>query len=146
MKHSGRIDDDVAHVQLFSGLSKRQLRRVSSLGTRIVGEPGMVLTHEGRPGSEFIILLDGTVEVRSGDRVLATRGPGDVLGEIALLGARPRTATTVATTRVVIDVMSRREFWSLLHESPELSDQLHATMTDRLTEPELYDERVPQAS
>ena len=146
MNHSGRIDDDLGHVHLFRGLSKRQLRLVSSLGTRMEGEPGMVLTHEGRPGSEFIIVLDGTVEVRGADRVLATRGAGDFLGEIALLGARPRTATTVAKTCMVIDVMSRREFWSLLHEVPELSDQLRATMADRLTGREIPDERVAGAS
>jgi CRP-like cAMP-binding protein len=146
MNRNGCIDDHLAKVQLFRGLSKRQLRTVSHLGTRIDGEPGMVLTREGRPGSEFIIVLDGKVEVRGGDRVLATRGPGDYLGEIALLGTRPRTATAVAKTHVVIEVMSRREFSSLLLEAPELSDQLRATMTDRLTRHEPPDERVARAS
>ena len=65
MNRSGRIDDDLTQVPLFQGLSKAQLRVVSSLGTRITRAPGKVLTREGRPGNEFIILLDGEVEVSS---------------------------------------------------------------------------------
>ena len=138
MNHSGWIDEDLEHVGLFSGLSKRQLRQVSNLGTMIPGESGMVVTREGEPGSEFMILLDGTVEVRGGDRVLATRGPGDYIGEIALLGARPRTATVVATTPLAIKVLSRGEFWTLLRELPALSNQLHAAMNDRLGELQIH--------
>ena len=146
MNRSGRIDNDLTQVPLFQGLSKAQLRVVSSLGTRITRAPGKVLTREGRPGNEFIILLDGEVEVSSGGRLLATRGHGDFLGEIALLGARPRTATAVATRRVLVDVMTRQEFWSLLHEAPELSDRLYRAMTERLTDHAVTDEQVARAS
>ncbi len=146
MNRSGRIDDDLRQVPLFQGLSKGQLRMVSSLGTRITGAPGKVLTREGRAGNEFIILLDGEVEVSRGGRLLATRGHGDFLGEIALLGARPRTATAVAASRVVVDVMSRQEFWNLLNEAPQLSDRLYRAMTERLTEHAARAEQVARAS
>lgn len=145
MNRSGRIDDDLTQVPLFQGLSKAQLRVVSSLGTRITGAPGKVLLREGRPGNEFIILLDGEVEVSTRGHVLATREHGDFLGEIALLGARPRTATAVATSPVTVDVMSRQEFWSLLNEAPELSDRLYHAMTERLTGHAITDEQVTPA-
>ena len=61
---------------------------------------GNVLAREGARGNEFIVLLDGTVEVRHDDHVVATRGPDDYIGEIALLTGRPRTATVVTTTPV----------------------------------------------
>ena len=77
-------------------------------------------------------MLEGTVEVRAGGQVLATRGPGDFLGEISLLGAQLRTATVVATTPVVFDVLSKTEFWTLLDELPELAEQLRAAMNERL--------------
>jgi len=133
MNGPGRFDEKLAQMELFGELSSHQLRKVSNLGTCVDLAPGWVLTGEGRPGAEFIIILQGTVEVRAGHQALATRGSGDYVGEIALLGNRPRTATVVATTPVAVEVFSRREFWSLLNEVPGLSDQLHATMTDRLT-------------
>ena len=131
------IDERLAEVPLFEGLSKEQLRRISSLMTRIDRPAGQVLTTEGKQGSEFFIVLEGEVEVRQGDRVIATRRPGDYVGEIALLDKRPRTASVVATTPVSVEVLSRREFVSLLAEAPELSEQIMATMARRLAELEI---------
>jgi CRP-like cAMP-binding protein len=130
----GWIDEHQAQMPLFRGISKHQLRKIASFGSEVSGRRGMVLTHEGRPGSEFFMVYEGTVEVLAGGRLVATRGTGDYLGEIALLGARFRTATAVATTPVVVKVLSRREFSSLLAEVPELTDQLRAGIDDRLGE------------
>ena len=128
------IDEQLARVPMFQGLSKSQLRRVSTLMTRLERPAGKVLTKEGEPGWEFLIVLDGEVEVRHGDRVIRTCGPGDYLGEIALLDQRPRTATVVATTPVSMEVLSRREFVGLLAEVPELSEQINATRAGRLAD------------
>jgi CRP/FNR family transcriptional regulator, cyclic AMP receptor protein len=128
------IDEQLAAVPLFEGLSKKQLRRISSLMTRLDRPAGKVLTREGEQGSEFFIVLEGEVEVRQGDRVVATRGPGEYVGEIALLDRRPRTATVVATTPVSVEVLSRREFRSLLVQAPELSEQILATVAQRLAD------------
>ena len=133
MEH-GKTEEWLQQVPLFKGLSKKQLRLVSSLATRLNEPAGTVLTHEGHQGQEFIIVLEGEIEVRKGDRVVATRGPGSYVGEIALLDNRPRTATVVAKTPVVIEVIGRREFRGLLAETPELADEIMATMAQRLAE------------
>jgi CRP/FNR family cyclic AMP-dependent transcriptional regulator len=133
MEH-GKTEDWLKQVPLFQGLSKKQLRLVSSLATRLNEPAGAVLTKEGRQGYEFIIVLDGEIEIRKGDRVVATRGPGSYVGEIALVDNRPRTATVVAKTPVVIEVIARREFRGLLAETPELADEIMATMAKRLAE------------
>jgi CRP/FNR family cyclic AMP-dependent transcriptional regulator len=134
MDRHGWIDEQLAAVPLFEGSSKKQLRQISSLMTRIDRPAGQVLTTEGQRGSEFFIVLEGEVEVRQGDRVIATRQTGDYVGEIALLDERPRTATVVATTPVSVEVLSRGEFMSLLAEVPELSGQIMATMARRLSD------------
>src|SRR6266511_283989 len=128
------IDEQLAQVPLFEGLSKKQLRRISSLMTRIDRPAGQILTTEGQRGYEFCIVLEGDVEVRQGDRVIATRRPGVYVGEIALLDKRPRAATVVAMNTVSVEVLSRREFVSLLAEVPELSEQIMATMARRLAD------------
>lgn len=137
MERDAWIDKQLAAVPLFEGFSNKQLRRISSLMTRIDCPAEQVLTREGQSGHEFFIVLDGEVEVRQDDRVIATRRRGEYVGEIALLDNRPRTATVVATTPVSLEVLNRREFMSLLAEAPELSEQILATMAQRLADIEI---------
>jgi CRP-like cAMP-binding protein len=126
------IDERLRAVPMFADLSRKQLRQISSLMTQIARPAGTVLIEEGRAGHEFFIVLEGEVEVRHGDQVIATRGPGDYFGEIALLDNRPRTATVVVTEPVVVEVLSRQEFTSLLAQSPEMAGEIMATMARRL--------------
>lgn len=128
------IDEQLAQVPMFRGLSKKQLREISQLMTRVDRPAGTVLTEEGAAGREFIIVLEGDLEVRHDDQVVAKLGPGDYFGEIALLDDRPRTATVVARTPVSIEVLSRAEFSSLLTRVPDLSTQMLASVAQRLAE------------
>ena len=134
MDRHERIEDQLAKVPLFSGLSKKELKLISQLATYLEEPAGTVLTEEGKPGHEFIIVLDGEIEVRQGGKVVAERGAGAYVGEIALLDHRPRTATVVAKTPVAIEVIGQREFAGLLAEVPELSQQLLATVARRLAD------------
>lgn len=134
MDRQDRIDEQLAKVPLFQGLSKKELRLISQLATYLEEPAGAVLTQEGKVGHEFIIVLDGEVEIRQGDRVVATRGAGSYVGEIALIDHRPRTATVIAKTPVSIEVIGQREFAGLLAEVPELSQQLLAAVARRLAD------------
>jgi len=127
-------DELLAQVPLFKDLSKSHLRRVRSLATRVDVSPGRVLAREGGAGHEFVIVLEGEVEVRQGDEVVATCGAGDYFGEISLIDRRPRTATVVATSPAVLDVIGQREFSGLLAEEPEIAEQIRATAARRLEE------------
>ena len=124
----------LAQVPLFKDFSKKHLKKVASLMTRVDLPPGRELTHEGGHGQEFIVILDGEVEIRHGDKVIAERGAGDYVGEISLLDDRPRTATVIAKTPVVIDVLGRREFSTLLLDEPEIGAAIKATAEQRLKE------------
>src|SRR5262249_29675580 len=90
-------------VPLLSRCSKRDLRDVASLAEERPLEPGVELTHEGDPGLEFFILIDGRVDVRRRKRKIAEIGRGGFFGEIALLTEAPRNATvsTAVPTRVL---------------------------------------------
>jgi CRP-like cAMP-binding protein len=134
MDRQARIEEQLAQVPLFASLSKKEIRQISQLATPLEQPAGSVLVQEGKIGHEFIIVLDGEIEIRKGDQVIATRGPGSYIGEIALIDHRPRTATVVATTPVSIEVIGQREFAGLLEEVPELSQQLLATVARRLAD------------
>jgi len=134
MARHGLTDKELAGVPLFAGLSKRQLAQISGLMTSVELSAGKVLARQGEIGREFVILHDGEVEVARDGKIIAVRGPGVYLGEIALLDARPRTATVTAKTDLTADVLSRAEFVTLLADAPELSSRIMATIARRLAE------------
>src|SRR5260370_40815261 len=95
-------DRFLAQVPLFKNLSKKHLQKVSSLATRINGAPGRVFAREGEIGREFLVVLEGEGEIRRGEEVVATRGAGDYIGEIALIVHRRRPSTDVSKQPAVI--------------------------------------------
>jgi CRP-like cAMP-binding protein len=126
-------------VPLFAGLSKSELRQVASLATRLDLAAGSELTHQGEMGGEFIIVLDGFVDVVIDGEVVASCGPRDFFGEIALLeGRRRRVATVIAKTKVAIDVIGRRDFSTLMRDFPTIESTLRAAMQARLAENEAH--------
>ena len=132
MFHRASSDGELSRSPFCAGLDRRQVAVVSQLSTPVSLRPGRVLVRQGSVGAEFFVVLDGYVDVIRGDELLASRGPGSPLGEIALLGARPRTATLVTRSEVRARVVSQREFFGLLAEVPEVSRRLRATMAQRL--------------
>jgi CRP-like cAMP-binding protein len=136
MNRHDRLDEHLAKVPLFEGLSKKELRLISQLATELDEPAGTVLIEEGKLGHEFIVLVEGEIEVTRDGRTLGHHGPGTYVGEIALLEHRPRTATVVATTPVKLEVIGQREFAGLLEEVPGLSEQVSATAARRLADVE----------
>jgi len=108
-------------VPLFGELSKAQLAQVASLADEVGLPEGKVLTREGERGREFFILIDGQVEVRRNGRKLGTRGPGEFLGELALISDRPRTATVTATKPLRVLVVKDTDFRSVLLRTPQIA-------------------------
>src|SRR4051794_12444062 len=90
--------DRLAKIPLFQNLSSKQLATVDGLVTTLDVPAGRELIHQGKPGHEFIVVVEGEAEVRRDGRLIAVRGPGTFFGETALLLDRPRNASVVAQT------------------------------------------------
>ena len=134
MNRQGSTDERLARVPLFDGVSKKHLAQISNLMTPVALAAGDVLARQGEIGREFVILLEGEVDIARDGKVIAVRGPGDYIGEIALLDNQRRTATVTAKTDVAAEVLNRAEFASLLEAAPELSSRLMATLARQVTE------------
>ncbi len=78
---------------------------------------------EGSTGSEFFVIIDGDATVSRRGRKVATLGPGDAFGELALLDKAPRNATVTAQTPMEVVVLGQREFGGLIDEVPGLRAQ-----------------------
>ena len=130
-------DQMLAEVPLFAGLSKKDLRRVSSVATRLELAEGRELTRQGGIGHEFVIVLVGTVDVLIDGELVNTCHAGSCFGEIALLSDRRRTATVRAKTDVVVDVIGRSEFTTLLEDQPGIAEQLRRVMEEHLAKDQI---------
>jgi CRP-like cAMP-binding protein len=114
-------------VPLFQQLSKRELAQVAALADEIDLPAGRTLTTEGANGREFVVLVDGIADVSQDGEVVNTLGPGDFLGEIALVTGEPRTATVTTRSPSRLLVMNAAAFRSLLHDAPQLKKRVLAT-------------------
>jgi len=122
----------ISHVPLFERCSKRELEAIASLADQVEREEGRVLVREGELGREFWVVVDGIAEVSRDGQTLAALGAGDFFGEIALVSNVPRTATVTAASALVGLVISSRDFWTLLDESPKTQRKILEAVGDRL--------------
>jgi CRP/FNR family cyclic AMP-dependent transcriptional regulator len=126
--------DHLAQVRLFSALSKKELNQIGRASDEVPVPAGKVIVAEGSTGHEFFLILEGSALVKRNGRKIATLGPGQYFGELALLVRSPRNATVVADTDMRLLVLGQREFSGLLDEVPGLAHKLLSTMATRLAD------------
>jgi CRP/FNR family cyclic AMP-dependent transcriptional regulator len=119
-------------VPLFSALGRGDLQRVGQLTDVLDYRAGRMLMQEGQTGAEAMILVTGRASVTQAGKVITEVGPGAVVGEMALLSGRPRSATVTLVTDAEVLVLARREFQALLNEMPAVRAQVMETMALRL--------------
>ncbi len=130
MADKGRFD--VSDIWLFSACSGSQLRTIRRSIDEITVEGGKVLCDEGSVGREFFYIVEGNATVRRAGKKLATLGPGSYFGELSLLDRKPRSATVVSDSDMVLLVLDQRRFNVLLAEMPALAHKLLIAMAQRL--------------
>jgi len=125
---------DLSKIWLFSTCSARELRTIRRALEEVTVPPGRVLVEEGTIGREFFLIVDGEALVRRNGRRVATLGPGQYFGELALLDRRPRSATVISETEMLLLVLGQRQFNGVLDAVPALGRKLLAAMATRLRE------------
>jgi CRP-like cAMP-binding protein len=119
-------------VPLFERCSKRELEQIAALADELDLPNARDLTSEGSRGFEFIVLVDGAADVLRKGQVVNELGPGDFVGEIALVTGEPRTATVKTRGPSRILVLTASGFRSLMHEVPAIQDKVLAALTARI--------------
>ena len=121
-------------VPLFAGLARKDLDMLVRQADHLRYPARHTVVREGSPGEEFWLVVEGTLAVHRGGKVVAEIGPGDWFGELAVIDPAPRDATVVATTPVELMVIGRRRFWSVLEASPSLMRKVIVGLAVRLRE------------
>ena len=129
----------LGRIPLFAACTGAELELIARNMTEHRMSPGEVLVQEGTVGREFLVIAEGTAVVMVGDESIARVGPGDFVGEIAMLDRGFRTATVVAETDMVVEICGTSEFAVLLAGAPTLTRKLLVGLAQRLR---TADERI----
>jgi CRP-like cAMP-binding protein len=123
-------------VPLLAGVDEQWLAWIGTVGRRRPIAPGQVVVRQWDIDRDFYLLLAGQAEVWSGERRLATLGPGDFFGELAAMdwGASfgyPRLATVRAVTELQLLVLTDRELAELMAAVPAVAARLREASGER---------------
>lgn len=130
-----RIDIELLrHTPLFSGFSDAELNDVAKLATKRDIEPGEVIIEQGRFGDACYVISDGIAGVYINDEFITTVREYTAVGEMALLERRPRNATLVAETAMVLAEFKVDDFRKLLSNYPTTELRVNELLTRRLSE------------
>ena len=107
--------------------------------TRLTFQEGDFLTKEGEIGDSTYVILRGKVEIKIGrlnknPQLLATRGAGDVIGEMALFDGKAHMASAIAINKTVVNAMSRDEFRRRIDDMDPVMRGIMRLMVKRLRE------------
>jgi len=123
-------------VPMFSKLSPEDLQKIAEIAQEQLFSSRAVLCREGDPGSTLFIIVSGRVDViiASGkkENIIASRGPGEFVGEMAILESAPRSATLRARGEVRVLVIEGESFNAILMDRPEVSISVLRHMSSRV--------------
>ena len=117
--------EELKRVPLFSDLNKRQLKRIGSDFRERSFKPGTSVVSQGEmSGIGFFVITAGDASVTVDGREVATLGPGDHFGELALISERTRAATVTAETRLECLEITFWDFRRIAKENPDITWKL----------------------
>jgi CRP-like cAMP-binding protein len=116
----------VASVPFFEPLAPTTLEKLAMRLRPLHVQAGTAVVREGEVGETFYIVGSGQVDVMHGGKLVATLGPGQYFGEIALLHEAPRVATCLARSDAELFELERQVFVSAVSGN----EQSHSTVED----------------
>ncbi len=138
--------DPVAALQrseFFTGMNRRQVEQIARLLKERPFAKGETVIMEGSGGAAFFIIDTGEATVSSKGVDLATLGPGDYFGELALIDGGPRSATVTANTDLVCYGLTFWEFRPLVEQNGTIGWKLLQALAKRLRAAGGADAKVP---
>ena len=93
---------------------------------------GQKIFEAGQMGDVMYIVQEGEVDILLAGQVIDTTGPGGVIGEMALISDKPRSATAVAKTDCKLVSIDEKRFTFLIQQTPYFALQVMRVIADRL--------------
>ena len=93
---------------------------------------GEIIFREGEPGDNMYVILEGAVDVKVGDEKFIVAGPGEILGEMALIDSSARSATAVARKDCKLVPINEKRFTALVRQTPVFAIHVMKILVERL--------------
>lgn len=119
-------------VALFAGLPTPDLEELDARATVRSYAVDDALCTQGDDGDEVLVILSGAVRILVSGREVSTCGPGDCIGELAVLAPAPRSASVLANEPTDALVLAGGDFRELLREQPMLVEEVLGQVARRL--------------
>jgi CRP-like cAMP-binding protein len=119
-------------VPLFGTCDSMGLQHIIRLFDEIDVPDGYVIAREGLRDGQFAIIVEGTVRLERAGKEFQRIGPGEYLGEMALIDDGPRTASAVSDGPVKLLVMAPKEFQTLIHDEVSIRASIFETLARRI--------------
>jgi CRP/FNR family cyclic AMP-dependent transcriptional regulator len=123
-------------VPLFAKIEPAKLKLLAFTSEHLEFMPGEAICRQGDVGDAAYIVLDGEADVvvqsDQGPMKVANIGRYDIVGEIAILCDVPRTASVLATTRLVALRVSKDGFFNLVTQFPQVAVEVMHELASRL--------------
>ncbi len=123
-------------ASFFSPFNEEELGQIAGRMVLLSLPKGAVIFRQGDPGDTFFVVAEGKLKVSVREaflfsRTLATFGPGDRFGEMAMLERKPRNATVTCEEASRIFSLSAEHFEQVLAENPAFSTEIKQLAKDR---------------
>ncbi len=128
----------MANSRILQALTAMDRETLSQMIAEETAAPGDVIFREGETGDTMYVIWSGRALVVKGDpvspTVLSQSGPGEIIGEMALLEDQPRSASIIALNNMRLLAINRESFLALLASNPKLGMNLMTILSSRLRE------------
>jgi CRP-like cAMP-binding protein len=129
-----QVVEDLRRLALFAKVHESDVATIASLGEPVDAEAGAVLMDQGDVGTECFFVIDGHAGVFSSGQHIAEIGPGAIVGEMALVGHKPRNASVIAESPMRLLAFNIVAFKKLLEEMPGSRDVIMRVLEARAAE------------
>jgi CRP-like cAMP-binding protein len=120
-------------VPLFAALPPQDLQPIAAVAEEYLFPEGEMLAVEGEPGDTMYVIVEGEVQVLGSEsEELAVRGPGDCIGEMAVISSKPRAASLLAKSAVRVLELRKPAFEAILRERPEAALAMMRVLSELL--------------
>ena len=124
--------DILRKVPLFSKLNKKHLNQIAKNAVETSIRKGELLARQGTKGSDFTFIVEGKAWVERDGKIINYLSGGEFFGEISLIDGKPREASVIAETDMVVLVVEANSFDHLLDTVPGLQKNILVSLCSYL--------------
>ena len=136
----------IRRFPIFSKIAPAKQKLLCFSSERLTYAAGQEIFHAGAVGDACYVVIEGTIEISvdlpNGPLVIGTMGNNEIIGEIAIFGHVPRTATATAKTKLEVLRISADLFRSVIRENPDAAIELIRILAARLANTTAHLSRV----